>query len=103
MKIIDFSKEAKKRNIVLKAPEKVVKIFKEEVEETVYEGDFIHRDDRVRIRVEPDNGKVLFNIFDIQTNTEYLDYTFDDHTWFLISEASRLMFKQLDGAQDEDR
>ena len=100
MTVINFKSEANKRNITIKDPEPLTEVtdLNEDGEAlTVYQGNFIHKEDRVRITVDTVEDKVDLDVYDIKTNEKYLEFTFDSYTLFLIVEAARRMFKELEG------
>lgn len=94
MTIINFSKEAAKRNITLKIP--IEEIPDQSPTPKEFKGEFIHNEDKVRITVEPDTDKVFIELYDQLTDTKYKEYTFDSYTLFLITESTYRMFKKLD-------
>ena len=101
--IINFAKEAAKRNIKINTVN-LEKIDQEEDQEevTAYQGSFIHNEDKVLITVEPDKDRVTLDLFDVLTDQQYTQFTFDSYTLFLIVETARRMFKELDGVIDNE-
>lgn len=96
-KVISFQSEANKRNIDLKEPPEVPEQEDLFAEPTLYEGDYIHEEDRVRILLNPVDDRVLLEIYDINTNEKYIEYDLDCYTMFLLTQAFGCMYQSLEG------
>ena len=107
MTIINFAKEAAKRNKPIKMIQKELlldtPITDQEMQEsTAYQGEYVHNEDRVFITIEPDKDKVTIDLYDTFTGEKYTQFEFDSYTLFLIVETSRRMFKGLEGVLNHD-
>lgn len=100
MKVLDFNKEALKRG------KKLPKLKSKEPpdiqqEDTLYQGEFIHEEDKAFITVNPSLNEISIDLIDVATNLPYANFIFDSYTLFLITQATTRMFKQLDKELDE--
>lgn len=99
MTVINFTKEAKKRNKTFKTPPPVTQ-KEEEIalikDHRIFKGEYSHNEDKALITVEPDIDKVTIDLYDVSTGEQYYKFCFDSYTLFLITQATTRMFKELD-------
>ncbi len=95
MTVINFTKEAAKRNKKLKVPPKQLPPLSHDDTQS-YRGEFHHEEDKAVITVDLDTDKVTIDLYDQLTDQQYSQFTFDSYTLFLITESTRRMFKELD-------
>lgn len=96
-KVISFQSEANKRNIDLKDPPVQQEQELEYEEPKLYESDYIHEEDRVRIVLNPIDDRVLLEIYDMKTDEKYIEYELDCYTMFLLTQAFGCIYQSLEG------